>query len=214
MIRMRDVRFAYPDGGFSLHVGALDVEAGGMLCVTGRSGSGKTTLIQLISGILKADEGSVEVAGLAMGTGNEKEVRRFRLQRMGFIFQDFELLEYLTVEQNILLPYLLDRTLDAGGEVRERLGQLLDRTGLNDKARVHPGRLSHGEKQRVAVMRALITNPGLVIGDEPTANLDEENASAIMDLIFALVKEHKTTFVLVTHDMRLAGRFEQRFELG
>jgi putative ABC transport system ATP-binding protein len=213
MIRIRDARFTYPGGGFSLTVDALDVEAGGKLCITGRSGSGKTTLIQLISGILKADEGSIEVAGLEIARRNEKEVRRFRLHRMGFIFQDFELLEYLTVEQNILLPYLLDRKLEAGSAVKERLDRLLERTGLQDKARVHPGRLSHGEKQRVAVMRALITDPDLVIGDEPTANLDEENADAIMDLIFALVKEQKSTFVLVTHDMSLAGRFEQRFEL-
>lgn len=214
MIRIQDLRFAYPKGDFEIRLDALHVAKGEGLCITGPSGSGKTTLIQLVSGILKPTSGSVRVGDLEVASQNEGALRRFRLRSMGFIFQDFELMEYLTVEHNILLPYYLDRSMTLTGEVRGRLDELLNRTGLQGKRRDHPINLSHGEKQRVAVCRALITLPALVIGDEPTANLDRDNADAIMELILELVKEQGATYLLVTHDPAYASRFENRLDLS
>jgi ABC-type lipoprotein export system ATPase subunit len=133
---------------------------------------------------------------------------------MGFIFQGFELLDYLSVEHNILLPYYLNRGVGLTQSVKDRLGLFLDRVGLKGKSRSYPEALSHGEKQRVAVLRALITLPKVVIGDEPTANLDRENAQGIMELILQMVKENKATFILVSHDPSFADRFDKKLELG
>jgi putative ABC transport system ATP-binding protein len=145
---------------------------------------------------------------------NDTGIRRFRLENIGFIFQDFELLEYLTVEQNILLPFYLGRRSVTAPDVRERLSSVLRTVGLSGRERDYPGVLSHGEKQRVAVCRAVITLPRLVIGDEPTANLDRENARSIMNLILNLVKDHGASLVLVTHDPAVTERIEQRLDLG
>lgn len=213
MIQIENLRFAYPRNGFRLAVDLLRVQEGEKLCIMGPSGSGKTTLIHLISGILMPDSGSIRVAGQEITRRNDRWVRSFRLSRVGFIFQDFKLLEYLTAEQNILLPYYLSRQLKLDGAVRERLAAFLERTGLNGKAQAFPEALSHGEKQRVAVLRALITLPALVIGDEPTANLDEGNAAAIMELILRLVKDQGAAFILVTHNPSFRERFDRRLEL-
>lgn len=214
MIEIRDLQFTYPKGGFRVDVNHLDLAAGEQLGITGSSGSGKTTLIRLISGILKPDSGSVKMAGMEISRANESRIRRFRLENIGFIFQDFELLEYLTVEQNILLPFILSRRSVSGPEIKERLSDILETVGLAGRELDYPEALSHGEKQRVAVCRAVITLPRLVIGDEPTANLDEENARSIMDLILNLVQEHGASLILVTHDKAVAGRLGRRLDLG
>ena len=161
MIRIRDLSFTYPGGDFGLRLDRLDLDAGERLVITGPSGSGKTTLIQLLSGILKPDSGTIRVGDQEISRGNDRAARHFRLHRMGFIFQEFELLEYLTVEQNILLPYLLSRSLRVDAAVRDRMAHLLERTGLAGKERKYPRALSHGEKQRVAVVRALINEAEL-----------------------------------------------------
>jgi putative ABC transport system ATP-binding protein len=214
MIEIRDLQFTYPKGGFRVHVNRLDLAAGEQLGITGSSGSGKTTLIRLISGILKPDSGSVKMAGMEITRANEARIRRFRLENIGFIFQDFELLEYLTVEQNILLPFILSRRSVSAPDIKERLSGILKTVGLAGRELDYPGALSHGEKQRVAVCRAVITLPRLVIGDEPTANLDEENARSIMDLILNLVQEHGASLILVTHNPAVAGRLGRRLDLG
>ena len=195
MIHVRNLRFAYPDGSFRLSLDRLDLEEGGRLCITGPSGSGKTTLIQLLSGILQPREGTIRVAGVELTREKPARVRRFRLDKIGFIFQGFELLEYLTVERNVLLPFYLAGRSVAAPEVRARMARLLEKTGLAGKERAYPNTLSHGEKQRTAVCRALITWPRLVIGDEPTANLDGENAARILDLILELVEGEGATIV-------------------
>ncbi len=214
MISIRDLRFSYPGGLFELALDRLEVPEGGTLCITGPSGSGKTTLINLISGILEPTAGSIRIAGLEITRKNEKSVRSFRLEKIGFVFQDFKLLEYLTVEQNILLPYLLSSRMKADDRVRERLAVFVEKTGIEGKLKSFPGHLSHGEKQRVAVLRALITLPSLVIGDEPTANLDRENAEGIMELISGLAEENNATFVMVTHDEPMTRHFKTRLNLG
>lgn len=212
MISIKDLYFTYPGSEFELNIERLTANAGETLCIMGPSGSGKTTLINLISGILKPVRGEILVGDLNITKKNDAAIRRFRLNRMGFIFQGFELLEYLNVEQNILLPYSLDRKLKLEKDTLNRMEELLNKTGIQDKKRVYPKSLSHGEKQRVAVIRALITQPDLVIGDEPTANLDQDNANSVMDLILDLVRQKNTTFVLVTHDRSFQHRFESTFE--
>jgi len=213
MIRVKDLHFSYPRSGFKLAIDSLSLDEGEKLCIMGQSGSGKTTLINLISGILKPDKGSIQVAGMEISKQNDASIRKFRLSNMGFIFQDFKLLEYLDVRENILLPYRLSKDLVLDKDVIARLALLIDKTGIKGKETSFPDSLSHGEKQRVAVLRALITTPSIVIGDEPTANLDRKNAEGIMDLILNLVQEKKTSFILVTHDISFKNRFDKVIDL-
>ena len=138
---------------------------------------------------------------------SDEQRRRFRVSTIGLVFQEFELLEYLTVLDNILLPYRIHPalTLDAG--VRERAAALADRVGIADKLSRHPRRLSQGERQRVAVCRAVLTDPPLLLTDEPTGNLDPVNRERVLDILFDYVQESGTTLVSVTHDREILGRF-------
>ncbi len=212
MIEIRDLRFAYPDRAFSLAVDSLKIEEGERFRVSGPSGSGKTTLINIISGILKPDSGLVRVGGREITRRNDREIRRFRLERMGFIFQNFDLLEYLTVEQNILLPLIVaGRKPDAA--TRERLGSLIEAVGLAGKRRSHPGRLSQGERQRAAICRAVINDPCLLIADEPTASLDRKNAERFIELVSRVLEQTGATFLMVTHDTSCAGFFDRHLDM-
>lgn len=212
MIEIRDLTFAYPDRAFSLAIGALRIGEGERFRVSGPSGSGKTTLINIISGILKPDSGLVRVAGIEISKRNDREARRTRLTKMGFIFQNFDLLEYLTVEQNILLPVTL-AGVKPDAETRQRLDHLVESMGLLGKKRAYPGRLSHGERQRAAICRAVINNPRLLIADEPTASLDRRNAERFIELIGAMLDRTGATFLMVTHDDAHAGFFENHLDM-
>lgn len=208
MIQIRNLDFAYPDARFKLHVDALDFAEGGRYCLRGPSGSGKTTLVNIIAGILKPTAGTVTVAGQEISRSRDKLNREFRLNRIGFIFQNFELLDYLNVEQNILLPFSIGRKMKVTPEVRQRIDASLEQMGMIDKKRVYPGQLSQGEKQRVAICRAVVNEPGLIIADEPTANLDEQNAARVIDLISDLLDRKKATFLMVTHDRTFDDFFD------
>ncbi len=208
MIQIRNLDFAYPDARFRLRVKELDFTEGGRYCLTGPSGSGKTTLVNIIAGILKPTSGSVMVAGQEISRSRDKLNREFRLNKIGFIFQNFELLDYLNVEQNILLPFSIGRKMRVTPAVRERLDASLEQMGMADKKRAHPRQLSQGEKQRVAICRAVVNEPGLIIADEPTANLDERNAARVIDLIAGLLDRKKATFLMVTHDRSFDDFFD------
>jgi len=140
---------------------------------------------------------------------DEITARNFRAQQVGLIFQEFELLEYLTVLDNILLPYRINRQLKLSDTARERAVNLAKRTDIYDKLNRYPDQLSQGERQRVAVCRAVVTNPELLLADEPTGNLDPENKSKVLDLLLDMAREHKATLVTVTHDHDLAARFDR-----
>ena len=207
MIRIADLEFRYPQGDFELSIPSLLVEGGERVGVIGASGSGKTTLLHLIAGITSPTAGSIETGGTALARLDDADRRAFRIRRIGLVFQEFELLEYLDVLDNILLPYRIGSALRLDGAVRDRAAALARRVGLADELRRPSTQLSQGEKQRVAVCRALIAEPDLLLADEPTGNLDPANKNRVLDILVDYAEEHGATLVTVTHDHDLLGRF-------
>lgn len=176
---------------------SLTIKRGEWLFLLGRSGSGKSTLLNLISGIDLPEAGTVTVDGIPINHLSERDRTLFRRNRIGFVFQFFNLIPTLTVEENILLPLELAGSLTA--ESRASARDLLEQVGLTDRGRSYPDRLSGGEQQRVAVARALVHRPTLVLADEPTGNLDSETGRQVLDLFERLVRLTGTTMVVVTH---------------
>lgn len=209
MVELENIEFAYPDGSFRLRVPALRVASGERVALVGPSGSGKTTLLNLVAGILTPGRGTIRVAGTTLGSLNEDGRRRFRAGNIGFVFQDFALLDYLTARENILYPYRITPALTLDAAVRARAEALADACGLTDKLDRHPGRLSQGEQQRVAICRSLVTRPRLVISDEATGNLDPENKILILDLLFEQARAAEASVLAVTHDHALLPRFDR-----
>ncbi len=209
MIQIDDLRFCYGAGDFRLSVPELAVADGESLAIVGPSGSGKTTLLNLIAGILEATAGRIEVAGNAVSQLGEAARRDYRIEHMGLVFQEFELLEYLSVFDNILLPYRITQALELNPAARERARRLAADVGIADKLRRYPGQLSQGERQRVAICRAIIVEPPLLLADEPTGNLDPGNKGRVLDILFDYARETGATLVTVTHDHGLIGRFDR-----
>ena len=209
MIEIRDLRFAYPGSEFRLNVPSFDVRQREKLAVIGPSGSGKTTLLNLVSGITTPERGTVRVADVEVSALSDARRRTFRIRQIGFVFQDFELLDYLDVMDNILHPYRITDALRLNATVRERARALADRMGIGDKLDRHANDLSQGEKQRVAICRALLPEPRLLLADEATGNLDPHNKRLILDLLFDSVDAHGATLLAVTHDHELLPRFDR-----
>jgi putative ABC transport system ATP-binding protein len=197
--------------GDRLHTVLEDVSAtirgGERVAILGPSGSGKSTLLNLISGTDLPDAGSVRVGGVDVTALSERERTLFRRDHVGFVFQFFNLLPTLTVFENLLLPLELTGTRDAEGEARAR--GLLERVGLAARADTFPDRLSGGEQQRIALARALVHRPGLLLADEPTGNLDQALADSVGELLEELAASHGTTLVVVTHSRELAARMDR-----
>jgi putative ABC transport system ATP-binding protein len=181
----------------------LCVARGEIVVLLGRSGSGKSTLLNLVSGIDRPTSGIVRVEGVDVAALSETERTLFRRRRIGFIFQFFNLIPTLTVEENLLLPLELNGV--AGAEARARALHLLDAVDLADRGASFPDRLSGGEQQRVAVARALVHDPSLVLADEPTGNLDAESARQVLGLLAALAREAGKTVVAVSHSEEVAA---------
>lgn len=207
MVRIEDLDFRYGEGDFRLAIPTLRVEKATTTAFIGPSGSGKTTLLNLIAGIALPGTGRIETSGVEVSALSDDQRRRFRVGTIGLVFQEFELLEYLTVLDNILLPYRIHSALTLSSEVRERAARLAERVGISDKLHRHPRRLSQGERQRVAVCRAVLTDPPLLLTDEPTGNLDPVNRERVLDILFDYVEESGTTLVSVTHDHEILERF-------
>jgi putative ABC transport system ATP-binding protein len=186
---------------------SASIGPGERVAILGPSGSGKSTLLNLISGIDLPDSGSVRVGDADLVALSEAARTRFRREHVGFVFQFFNLLPTLTVLENLLLPLELTGNLDADQQARVR--RLLDRVGLADRAGSFPDRLSGGEQQRVALARALAHDPGLLLADEPTGNLDEDMADQVAALLAELARDQRTTLVVVTHSRALAGRMDR-----
>lgn len=214
MIEIEGLRFAYPDGRFRLRVPALSVAAGERLAVVGPSGSGKTTLLYLVAGLLRADAGHVRVAGVDLRTLSEPGRRRFRAETIGFVFQDFGLLDYLTARENILYPYRVAAGSRLDAEARDRAAALAEASGLGGRLDRHPGALSRGEQQRVAICRALVTRPRLILSDEATGNLDPDTKGRVLDLLFDRAAEQGATVLAVTHDHALLPRFDRAIDFA
>jgi putative ABC transport system ATP-binding protein len=178
----------------------FSLEAGGFLAIVGPSGSGKTTLLGLLAGLDRPTSGHVVLDGTDLGTLDEDARARFRRQRVGFVFQSFQLIPTLTARENVQVPLELARIDDAG----TRADELLERVGLTARRDHYPAQLSGGEQQRVAVARAFSTRPRILFADEPTGNLDAANGAIVVETMVALNAEYGTTLVLVTHDPDLA----------
>jgi putative ABC transport system ATP-binding protein len=209
MIRVSQLRFRYPEGDFALRVPELAVERGRAVAMIGPSGSGKTTLLSLMAGIRTPETGEILTAGTDLGSLDEPARRDFRIRTIGLVFQEFELLEYLSVLDNILLPYRISPALCLDGAVRERARELAHEVGIGDKLDRYANLLSQGEKQRVAVCRALLARPPLILADEPTGNLDPTNKDHVLDILFDYARSSEATLVTVTHDHDLLGRFDR-----
>ena len=213
MISVQDLDFRYPRGGFRLGVTALDVAAGERLAIVGASGSGKTTLLDLLAGIRVSGAGSVTVAGQEISRLPDAARRSFRLDRIGLIFQAFELLEYLTVREDLLLPFRISPALSQDAETGDRLIRLAEETGIAGRLHRYPDQLSQGERQRAAICRALIASPDLILADEPTGNLDPDNKRRVLELLLEQVENHGATLVMVTHDQDLLEPFDRVLEM-
>ncbi len=181
------------------------VQQGNTLAIIGPSGSGKTTLLGLCAGLDVPTSGTISLMGYKLNTLSEDDRAYVRNQYVGFVFQNFQLLQTLTALENVMVP------LELRGEknVAPKAKDLLSRVGLADRLHHFPSQLSGGEQQRVAMARAFITDPKILFADEPTGNLDEENSRHITDLLFALNREQSTTLVLVTHNLELAQKTER-----
>ncbi len=209
MITIQTLEFCYPNGEFKLNIPDFQVSGGEKVAVIGPSGSGKTTLLNLIAGIMTPQNGTVSVDDAQVSTLGDLERRDFRITNIGFVFQDFELLDYLNVFDNVLHPYRITGALKLDKAVRDRAESLTQDMGIGDKLKRKPNDLSHGEKQRVAICRALLPQPRLILADEATGNLDPDNKILILDLLFKAVSDYNATLVAVTHDHELLKHFDQ-----
>ena len=189
----------------------LDIPQGDFLALMGPSGSGKTTLLNLMGGLDKPSGGTLEVGGSNIANLSGSQLSRWRSQHIGFVFQLYNLLPVLTAERNVELPLLLTKLSKA--ERRKRVGIALKVVGLADRAKHYPRQLSGGQEQRVGIARAIVTDPVLLLADEPTGDLDRKAGDEILDLLQTLNRDHGKTIVMVTHDPRAAERAKRTLHL-
>jgi len=203
MIELSNIYFQYPKSDFKLQIDQLQFDDGSKTAIIGPSGFGKTTMLNLLAGILLPESGEIKVQDTLVNDLSERERRNFRIQNIGFVFQDFRLITYLNVLDNILLPYRINSTLKIETDTIDAASKLAKDLGIEDKLRKYPSKLSHGERQRVAICRALVTKPAVILADEPTGNLDPENKTKIMEILFDYVQQYRSTLITVTHDHQM-----------
>ena len=214
LVRIRDVHKFYTRGTERIDVlkgVSLDIPEGDFLALMGPSGSGKTTLLNMLGGIDAPTQGLIEVGGVSIGQLSGSGLARWRSTHVGFVFQLYNLLPVLTAEKNVELPLLLTSLSKA--ERRKRVAIALRVVGLSERARHYPRQLSGGQEQRVGIARAVVTDPTLLLCDEPTGDLDRKAGDEILDLLQALNREHGKTIVMVTHDPHAAERASRTIHL-
>jgi putative ABC transport system ATP-binding protein len=207
VLEAQDLHFSYPRGGFALRLKSLQVQAGETLAIMGPSGTGKTTLLRLLSGIVTPQSGTVEIDGAPLTSLSASALRKYRLQKLGLVFQDFALLDYLTVLDNLLLPARLGGF--ASEALQTKAGALLLRLEMSQHAHHLVSQLSQGERQRVAVARALLNEPTAIFADEPTSSLDEARKDVVMQLLTEEAKAHQSRLIVVTHDAEMRRWFDR-----
>jgi putative ABC transport system ATP-binding protein len=214
LVRVNDLRKVYHRGAERIDVlqgVTLDIQPGDFLALMGPSGSGKTTLLNLLGGLDRPTSGSIEIAGQRIDQLSGGALARWRAANVGFVFQLYNLLPVLNAQRNVELPLLLTRLSRA--ERRRRAGVALSVVGLADRTSHYPRQLSGGQEQRVGIARAIVTDPTLLLCDEPTGDLDRKSGDEILDLLQALNKQHGKTIVMVTHDPRAAERANRTLHL-
>jgi putative ABC transport system ATP-binding protein len=212
MIEIVQLEFSYAASGFRLRIPRLSIQRGERVAVFGPSGCGKTTLLGLVAGLLVPRQGSVHVDDTEVSALGDAHRRRFRIARIGLVFQQLELIESLPVLENILLPYRINGSLALTPEVHERARCLATELGLGELLRRLPARLSQGEQQRVAIARALVTHPALLLADEPTANLDPARKQSVCALLCEQARQARATLLLITHDRSLLPHFDRALD--
>lgn len=208
MLRVEDIRFRYPHSPYGLRIDCFESRAGTTTAIVGPSGCGKTTFLNLAAGVLQPQHGSIrlldtEISGLRPSAG-----ATYRLAHIGLIFQEFELVEHLTVRDNILLPLHLGLRTDRAA-LEDRARNLAAQCGIDHYWSKRPGTLSHGERQRVAICRALAINPRLILADEPTGNLDPANKRVVLDLMIDFARHDQCALIVATHDVELLDAFDE-----
>lgn len=212
MLSVSSLTKSYPSGQRSITVleeVSFQIEAGSTTAIVGPSGSGKTTLLGLCAGLDQPTSGTVTLEGRSLTSMSEDERSVLRRLRIGFVFQNFQLLPTLTARENVMVPLELQGVKQA----RKRADDWLDRVGLQGRGHHYPSQLSGGEQQRVALARAFVHEPALLFADEPTGNLDGATSGRVEQLLFDLHKQSGTTLVLVTHDLELAGKTQRILSL-
>ncbi len=207
-VALTDLQLSLGAGAARVHILkgiSLNIRRGEIVSLVGPSGSGKSTLLMTLAGLERPDSGSVIVAGQDLTSYGEDQLARFRGRNVGIVFQSFHLVPTMTALENVALPLELAGAADAFARAAAELAAV----GLADRAGHYPAQLSGGEQQRVAVARAIVANPPLLVADEPTGNLDEATGASIIDLLFALRRERGSTLVIVTHDNNLAARCDR-----
>jgi putative ABC transport system ATP-binding protein len=212
-VRCENLLFRYPGESFALRLARFEAQERETVAIVGPSGCGKTTLLRLISGIFLPHGGRVEVAGTTVSTLAFSERQRFRVEKIGLVFQEFELLDYLTVRENVLLPFRISGAMSLDETAEERAGELLERTGIAHLANRVPNELSQGERQRVALCRALVTRPALILADEPTGSLDPDNQARSVALLRGQAAAEGATLIMVTHNPEVLDGFDRTVRL-
>ncbi len=214
VVALRGLRFCYPHGAFQMEVDALEVARGERVAIAGPSGCGKTTLLSIMAGIATPAAGTARVCGAQLDAIGEGGRRALRARAIGLVHQDFQLLEALDVQGNILLPFIVGAGMRVDGAARARAAELAERAGIAHALRRSVRRLSQGERQRVAICRALAARPQLVLADEPTASLDQATRDAMIALLFDECARAGAALVAVTHDRALLPRFGRALEFA
>jgi len=209
MIQISDLQFRYPSSPFRLEIPHWEVQQESQVAIVGPSGSGKTTLLHLIAGILQAEKGSIRLDQTDISSLSDGGRRDFRAANIGLIFQRFELVEYLNVRQNILLPLSINRSLRVDKSIKSRMEELAKSVGIGSLLQRRVQNLSQGERQRVAICRALVTSPKWIFADEPTGNLDPKNKVKIVQLLKDQCKKSGSSLLMVTHDTSVLQGFDQ-----
>ena len=204
MIQIKNMKKSYGKNDVVLSVSSIHVDAGEQIALTGPSGSGKSTLLHMIGGLVEPTEGEVIVNDIAVYSQSMKARDAFRMEHIGYIFQDFHLLPSLTARENVQLVL-------NGKEAP--ISEWFDRVGLQDKEYAYPNELSRGQQQRIAFIRALIHRPAIVLADEPTGSLDVKTANSMMELLVQICEEESLTLLVVTHDEQLAKKFPKRWTM-